>query len=356
MDEKENKSPHVSSDNFIGPRTMQQDPSQRQSYIKSKNLAERTIKGNKGFSGINLGLAQQNPETKKKYLEQYRQNQNQKPAATANIEKPVSKNSSLSPQASVSVQSSQQGHTTAGSIQPLVKGDEGRTMLHTDTANQIIATINTLWNMRGTGGIRIYRSGYNIVIDGANVETGSGGGAPAEHTHDYLKYRGRYTAGVTYQTNDVVVYDGREPDIYIQQFGAFVCIKDDTLNIEPPKGEDASNDNWATLAPTHKLEQVWGNPDGDYPDYSEDYAYMKRGKLTLYGKDADRQDGETVNPGLVLDGNSLTFAAGRNSLAFNSTYPYSADYGLTIAPIQLQVCQNGETKYLWVLGMLSDVP
>lgn len=63
-------------------------------------------------------------------------------------------------------------------IEPFTEGDWTRTALSAGTMNELVNAINSLLNMEGRGGIRVYKSDNKFVIWGGNLSAASGSTQP----------------------------------------------------------------------------------------------------------------------------------------------------------------------------------
>jgi len=246
-----------------------------------------------------------------------------------------------------------QGNAQPGHISPLVVGDTQRTMLHTSVANQIINTVNSIWNMRGTGGIRIHRAGHNIVIDGSNIET-TGSSDPGEPSTDGgINFRGRWDVTTKYDENDVVtmILDG---DYGIQ--GTYLSLKDSNTGNQPPTGNTGVNEYWTTLAKNQWKKFVVG--DIDYPDLpyfpaTNNNTYVDGGhEIAMKGTSGYgfREDGITrVTASLSLSPDLGIVGSGQlNTFSYKFDFGY-ADYPLHIEPVKFTFCQDNKTYEAYIL-------
>lgn len=381
-DDKNQKPVPVSSDDFIGPKMESQlSPSERKENINRRNVQQRT--NDKGQ--IPIGLAQQNPETRKKMSDNLQKSRQAQADHYKQQMGEQSKGQPITPFGSVPTtttpstttgEQAQQATTQAGSIQPLVKGDTSRTMLHADVANQVINTTNALWNMRGSGGIRVYKSGYNVVIDGANITGSSGGSEVGEGSA--VAFRGYYNSGTNYNEGDVVFIASADA-MAEQNAHTYVSLKSNNIGHLPPATTNAWEDEWwrvvsvgsypmlsisypPTAPSTERRTDIVGG--GVQAHYKGSAVFDEEDEPTP--ADTTPYDTSTLAGGNLTVGKSITVEYGPVTINFPNGAKVIFNFadmedtdmaGKEFRLREIEVCESGIIRYMGVLATeLYDKP
>jgi len=235
---------------------------------------------------------------------------------------------------------------------PYVKEGE---FLSAENYNKLVDVCNALVRGVGRNGVRFIAADAGLVWEG-NWSGSAEEGTPAPTPSGNINFKGRWLVGTRYNKDDIVTLI-QDSDYGIQ--GTYISLVNNNLGNYPPTGLATANAHWTTLAKNRWGKFVVGDinfPEVQYPQQTG-YCFIDKNDIYLRGQTGFgfMEDGITpvTSAAVINPDTGIGFSGQYNTFNFSTTTGYD-DYPLTIEPIKLAVCVGNVTKYLWVMGYLSD--